>query len=193
MLRMPLLRMATLSAFALIALGASSPANAQKVIFDVNKLYGKSYAEVEKMLGKPYKSFGNPKDYGIWKVPGLTFLSVWWRNDTHVLKQVQLQMQGPGGDPEAFAKKLGVTIGPDPLKYSRALPSLAVVSRNLPPSVMWGKVYVGYNYPMPYQQDLIDYCKKKGIKPNSTYFWTMQLAPKRVRNASRQVSAGGKG
>jgi hypothetical protein len=194
MLRTPLLcRIATLSALAVIALSASSQANAQKVIFDVNKLYGKSYAEVEKMLGKPMKSYGSPKDYGIWKVPGLTLLSVWWRSDTHLLKQVQIQLEAPQGEPESIAKKLGVTIGPDPLKFTRGAPSLAVTSRNLPANMKWGKVYVGYTYPMPYQADLIEYCKKKGLKPNSTYFWTLQVNPRRGAPSGRQVSAGGKG
>lgn len=194
MLRKPLyLRMATLTAFAALTLAGATPAKAQKPILNVNQLLGKSYAQLEKMYGKPVKSSGSPIGYAVWHLPGVNDLTVWWNRGTVNLKQVQIHMMGAPADPEAIAKKFGVSLGAAPLKFTRVLPSLAVVSRNLPPSVPWGKVFVGYNYPLPYQTDLIAFCKAKGLKPTSTYFWTLQLTPPRGASRSNQVSAGGGG
>lgn len=188
-------RPAVLTAAALaLSLITASQASAQG--YDANKLAGKSFPEVNKLLGKPViaSSASASKDiiYATYKTPGTLVTRVVFAIQTGKVKQVQIIVLGHSEQPEDVLKRFKLTLGVNPEKNPRKMPpALGLTSTSLPPSSPWQTVHVGYGLGMAYQQEITDYLKQQRLPYASTYFWTIMLTPRRGARVSNQVQGGG--
>lgn len=186
-----------LGALALTLLTASR-ASAQG--YDANKLAGKTFPEINKMLGKPAKasrdSTGKEIIYATYKTPGTVITRVIFAMQTKRVKQVQILIVGHSEQPEEIVKRFKLTLGSNPEKNPRkAPPVIGITGANQPPESPWQVVHVGYGLAMTFQDELMQYLKDKHLPYGSTYFWTLQLTPRRAARVSNQVidSPGGGG
>jgi hypothetical protein len=192
-------RMLTLGVLAIASL-TPVLAHAQ---FQINKLYGRSYPEVAKMLGKPVEvTKGTPIIYSRFNTPGAVDTIVWYFWNTGQVAKVQaLVLAKPGegaADCEKVLKRYGLSIGPNPRAYQVVPPGRSIVSVGAVPGMPWTKVAVSYEYVIPFQQSLMKYCRDHHLDSTKTFFYTIQVSNKppsrdRMMGAGNDTGGGAKG
>jgi hypothetical protein len=161
---------------------ASSVAHAQ---FEVNKLSGKKFAEVKKVLGEPISTKGKPIIFSRFKSTGdAVDTIVWYFWDTGEVGKVAVQIPAKPGetykDAREVLKRYKLDIGPNPHIYvGTKLPSRAMVSQGNVPGMPWKHVYISFKVAQTYKPETMKYCKEHHLNPTKTFFWTVM-----VRNAS---------
>lgn len=184
-----------------LALGALAIAGVMPTLahaqFEVNKIHGKKFADVQKMLG-PAKEKGSMPgssivNYSRFNTPGAVETIVWYFWDTGQVGKAQVWVQAKPGETAAdydkVLKRYGLTMGPNPKSYQLKKPCAFLASNGAIPGSPWTRVSIGYNYVIPFQKTLTDYCKAHHLDPTNTYFWTIQVSNRRPRRNS--VAAGG--
>ena len=152
-------------------------ANAQ---FEVNKLFGKKYKDVVKMLGNPVETSGNPINYSRFRTSGAVDTIVWYFWDTGQVMRVQIYIPAKPGetanDAREILKRYKLDIGPNPKVYPGARwPSMAEVSQGKVPGMPWRHVYVNFKCAETWKPETLKYCKERHLKPTDTFFWTVMV------------------
>ena len=174
----PRLRRAlALGAMAVVAL---TPVLAQAQ-FKVNDLYGKTFPQVSKMLGKPVETQGDPLTYSRFKTPGALDTIVWYFYNTGQVGKAQIQILAkPGETADQILKRYGLAIGSNPHVFPGVKPpAKSMVSNGAVAGMPWTKVFISYMYAMPFKQELVNYCRQNHLDPAKTYFWTIQVSNKK--------------
>jgi len=186
-------RVVTLGTLALVGL---TPMMAQAQ-FKVNNLFGKTFPEVSKMLGKPLTTAGNPTNYSRFQTPGAVNTTVWYFFDTGTVSKILVEILGKPGDTEAqILKKYGLSVGANPRTFQVKPPGVEHASIGAVPGMPWTKIFIGYMYVMPFQTEATKYCKEHHLDPGSTYFWNIQvttLKPSGGRMMGTATDGGGGG
>jgi hypothetical protein len=157
--------------------------------FDINKLYGKNHAQVVKMLGKPLETAGKPINYATFKMPGTIYATVWYFWDTGIVGKVQVGSLATDQDYEKHLKKFGLSVGSNPRHFKVVPPAISLRNSNAVVGIPWSTVFVSYLYALPFKKELLDYCKKKGLEPTKTWFWTIQTTSR--KSAGSKAAVGG--
>lgn len=177
----------------MLALGAMAIAGLTPMLahaqFQLNKLYGKNFTEVSKMLGTPVeKTHGTPITYSRFKTPGAVDTIVWYFWNTGKVGKVQIQMLAKPGETEAeILKRYGISLGPNPRSFEVKAPAFEHVSVGAVPGMPWTKIFISYMYILPFQKEAMKYCKDNHLDPGKTYFWTIQVTTKKP--PSRMIGA----
>src|SRR5689334_7927721 len=86
----------SLLVFGVVAFGClPGLANAQ---FEVNKLFGKKFNDVKKILGTPLATSGNPILFSRFKTAGAIDTIVWYFYNTGYVQRVQLYIPAKPGE-----------------------------------------------------------------------------------------------
>jgi hypothetical protein len=175
-----------------IAVAAPSLAQAQ---FDVNKLYGKTFPEVVKMLGKEnlVRTDGKPINYSKFKTKGSINTLVYYFPQTGKVGRVQIEIPAAPGetaaDAEKVLKRYNLAIGKDPHEFPGVKPpGRSISSVGKVPGVPWTKVFISYLYAMDFKPETVAHIKKNKLDRNKTYFWTILLQNKKP--ARRSMASG---
>ena len=152
-------------------------ANAQ---FEVNKLFGKKFGDVKKILGTPIETSGKPILFSRFKTSGAVDTIVWYFYNTGEVQRVQIYIPAKPGETAANArdvlKRYKLDIGPNPKVYvGTKLPSLAEVSQGKVPGMPWRHVYVNFKCAETWKPETMKYCKEHHLKPTDTFFWTVMV------------------
>jgi hypothetical protein len=163
---------------------------------DVNKLFGKTHAQVMQMYGKPLETAGSPINYARFKTPGAIETMVWYGFDTGIVGKAQFQMLAkPGETKEQILKRYHLDLGSNLKTFQMKPPAFAFASNGQVPGEPWSKMFISYLYAVPYKPELMKYCKDHNLNPAKTWFWTIQVqarkgGPGRQMGASNDTGGG---
>jgi hypothetical protein len=176
--------------FATIATALIAPVSA-RAQFEVNKLSGKKFEDVKRMLGNPLVTAGNPITFSRFKTSGAVDTRVWYYWKTGEVGKVEVQIPAKPGETAADAPKIlkryKLSQGSNIKVYvGTKLPSLAQVSMGKVPGMPWLHVYISFKVAQHYKPETMKYCKEHNLDPTKTFFWTVM-----VRNAPHWKMAFG--
>ena len=154
--------------------------------FDMNKLSGKKFEDVKKILGTPILVSGNPVTYSRFKTSGAIDTMVWYSYNEGMggaVGKVMVYIPAKPGetafDAPKILKRYNLTQGSNIKIYvGTKLPSRAMVSVGKVPGMPWKRVYISYKVAQTYKPETMKYCKEHHLDPTQTFFWTVM-----VRNA----------
>jgi hypothetical protein len=177
--------------FGVLALACFAPVPA-KAQFDVNKLAGKKFGDVKKMLGTPLTTAGKPITFSRFKTSGAIDTAVWYMADTGEVGKVEMQIPARPGetadDAAEVLKRYRLSQGSHIKVYvGTKLPSKAQVSVGNVPGMPWKRVYISFKVAQHYKPETMKYCKEHKLDPTKTFFWTVM-----VRNAKHWKTQFGK-
>jgi len=159
--------------------------------FEVNKLSGKKFGDVKKILGTPLVTSGKPITFSRFKTTGAVDTRVWYFYNTGEVGKVEVEIPAKPGetykDAAEVLKRYKLSQGSHIKVYvGTKLPSRAQVSMGKVPGMPWLHVYISYKVAQHYKPETMKYCKEHKLDPAKTFFWTVM-----VRNAPHWKMAFG--
>ena len=160
--------------------------------FDANQIRGKTFTEVNKILGTP-KVFDHADQsptiiYATYNTPGAVDTIVWFAAANGLATKMQVIVLAKTGETyQEVLKRYHLTLGDSPKWNNLQKPSFSLHNGG-PTGTAWQNVFISYIYTEPFKPSEMKYCKAHNLKPYQTYFWTIQVQSRGV-TAQREMGA----